>query len=42
MKTYIITLECDEFTGEQILAMNGRELNDKWLKIIASEQKENK
>jgi hypothetical protein len=42
MKTYTITLECDEYTGKQILAIDGKELNDKWLKIITSEKKENK
>jgi len=42
MKTKTITLESEENTGKQILAIDGKELNDKWLKIITSEKKENK
>jgi hypothetical protein len=42
MKTYTITLECDEHTGELLLAIDGKEVNEAWLKIITSEKKENK
>jgi len=42
MKTYKITLECDEATAKQILAIDGKVLNDRWLKIIAVEKEKKK
>lgn len=40
MKTYTITVECDERTAKQILGVNGKVVNEQWLKVITTDIKD--